>query len=266
MNTKRIKTLKLNKIKKVKPGQVRITPVDNRFYNDVPYINSKTALPSWFRRTQKGGMSVRSCSGISDYLELGLTIPAWTSFKFTPNISAGVWEITADALNPPIDYVPASGFIFSQTGSCPMTDARKIEKMSYPKLHSPWRIQTAPGWSSLLLPIHYEENENYSILPAIVNTDYYQIVNIVLNVKTDREFVIRQGTPLAHIIPMQRKHDFKSIEQIDESFFKYASTNMYMTGGTVPAAGGTGIAYRKATKVVDAGLDAKKFWKRSKSR
>jgi hypothetical protein len=258
----KIKQFNINRMKKVKPGQLRITTVDNRFYNDAPFVNSKTKLPSWFRQIHKGPGSVRSCSGISDYLEYGITIPAWTTFRFKPNISQGIWEISADPFNPHIEFPMASGFHFAQTGSCPMTQSRKIEKMSYPKLLTPWRIQTAPGWSSLMLPILYEENDNYSVVASMVNTDYYQTANIVLNVKTDSEFTIKQGTPLVHLIPVQRKNDINKIEFIDESFFKYASTNMYMTGGTAPLEG-TGVAYRKAAKLVDSALESKKKWFRN---
>lgn len=256
----KIKSFNINKLKKVKPGSLRITTVDNRFYNDAPYVNSKSKLPGWFKTIHKGEGSIRSCSGVSDFLEYGVTIPAWTNFTFKPNASKGVWEIFASPLNPHIDFPMASGFHFAQTGTCPMTEVRKIEKMSYPKLLTPWRIQTAPGWSSLMLPIIYEENDNYSILPSIINTDFYQISNIVLNIKTDTEFTIKQGTPLVHLIPVQRKNDIKNIEFIDESFFKYASTNMYMTGGTVPPNGGSGVAYRKASKFVDEHLEKKKKW------
>lgn len=257
----KIKFLNINKIKKVKPGTVRITPIDNRFYNDVPFVNSKKTLPLWFRSIHKGNMSVRSCSGISDFLEIGMTIPAWTSFKFVPNVELGAWDCVAGALNPNIadGFQMVHSFPFHQTGSCPMTQIRDIEKMSYPKLITPWRIQTAPGWSVLILPIMYEENTEYSVLPAIVNTDYYQIVNIVLNIKTSQEFTIKQGTPLAHIIPVQRKNDINKIEYIDESFYKYASSGAYLTGGISPSSG-TGIAYRKAAKVVDNYLQSEKKW------
>ena len=260
----KIKSFNINKLKKVKPGSLRITTVDNRFYNNAPYVNSKSKLPSWFRTIHKGEGSIRSCSGISDFLEYGVTIPAWTNFTFKPNVSQGVWEIYADTFNPYIDFPMASGFHFAQTGACPMTEVRKIEKMSYPKLLTPWRIQTAPGWSSLTLPILYEENENYSVLPSVVSTDFYQIANIVLNIKTDTEFTIKQGTPLAHLVPVQRKNNVKNIEFMDESFFRYASSNMYLTGGNTAASGETGIAYRRATKVVDSALESKKKWYKSK--
>lgn len=260
----KIEKIDINKIRKVKPGNLRVTVVDNRFYNDAPYVNAKTQLPQWFRRVHKGEGSVRSCSGISDFLEFGITIPAWTTFKFVPNVARGVWEIRADQFNPPIDYQMASGFHFEQTGSCPMTEARKIEKMSYPKLITPWRIQTAPGWSSMFLPVLYEEQTEYSVLPSIVNTDYYQMANIVLNIKTDSEFTIKQGTPLAHVIPIERKNDIRHIDYVDESFFRYASSSMYLTGGVVPSSG-TGIAYRKAAKVVDASLEKKSKWWRPKN-
>ena len=260
----KIEKLDVNKLKKVKPGHLRITTIDNRFFNDAPYVNSKTRLPQWFRRVHRGDGSIRSCPGVSDFLELGVTIPAWTTFKFVPNHSRGFWEVRADQFNPPVDYPMASGFPYEQTGKCPMTDARKIEKMSYPKLITPWRIQTAPGWSCVFLPVIYEENPLYGVLPSVVATDFYQMANIVLNVKTDSEFTIKQGTPLVHVIPIERRRDFKEIEYVDESFFKYASSNMYMRGGVVASEGETGIAYRRAEKFVDSTLESskRKWWKR----
>ena len=245
------------KLKKVKPGSVRITPMDNRFMASAPYVNGGQTLPQWFKHIHKGHGSVRSCAGVSDYLGAGITIPAWTNFYFAPNIEQSVWAISADNMNPPIDFQWASNFAFTQTGKCPMTDSRKIEKMSYPKLVTPWRIQTAPGWSSLILPVNYEENQDYSILPAIVHTDFYQVVNIVLNVKTNTEFSIKYQTPLVQIIPFKRDSDINEIEFMDESFFKYASTNMYMTGGIGPK-NATGLAYRKAVRLFDSILGNKK--------
>lgn len=251
------KNKNISKIKKVKPGSIRVTPMDNRFMASAPYVNNSQSLPKWFRQIHKGHGSIRSCAGVSDFLNAGITIPAWTNFYFAPNIEQNVWSISADNMNPPIGFEWASNFSFNQTGKCPMTDIRKIEKMSYPKLVTPWRIQTAPGWSSLILPVHYEENEDYSILPVIVHTDFYQVANIVLNVKTNSEFSIKYQTPLVQVIPFKRNSDITEIEFMDESFFKYASTNMYMTGGIAPRFG-TGQAYRKAARLIDSILEKKK--------
>lgn len=252
------------RLKKVKPGHIRITPVDNRFMATPPYANGGQNIPQWFRQIHKGHGSVRSCAGIMDYLSAGITVPAWTNFYFSPNVEAATWAVSADSTNPPVhDFEFAANFSYTQTGKCPMTEARKLEKMSYPKLITPWRIQTAPGWSSMLLPIPYDENEEFSVLPAIVHTDFYQVTNIVINPKTNTDFSIKWGTPLVKIVPFKRDSDITEIEFMDESFFKYASTNMYLTGAVSPRSG-TGLAYRKAVKVVDTYLEKDKKWWRAK--
>lgn len=251
-----------NKLKRVKPGHIRVTPIDNRFLATSPYVNSLQNLPEWFRRIPKGKSSVRACAGISDFLSTGFTIPAWTNFTFKPFPEHKEWAVAADPMNPSLDMQYASSFSFDQTGSCPMTESRQLEKMSYPKLITPWRIQTAPGWSCIFIPHFYESNQDFEILPSLVHTDFYQIANIVINPKTNTEFSIKYGTPLAHVIPFKRNGDIENIDFMDESFYKYASSNMYMMGAVGPVSG-TGIAYRKAVRFVDSVLEKEcRFWKK----
>lgn len=253
------------KLKKVKPGHVRVTPLDNRYMSSAPYVNDLTNLPEWFRRIPKGKGSVRACVGITDFLGTGFTIPAWTNFSFKPRADMNEWEMRADNMNPGIEYPMLGLFGYEQTGECPMTRQRELEKMPYPKLITPWRIQTAPGWSCLMLPILYDQPSEYTILPAVIHTDFYQIMNVVVNPLTGSDFSIKYGTPLVHIIPFKRDSDITKIDFEDESFFKYASSNMYLTGGIGPASG-TGAAYRRAVRVVDSSIAESKnrIWQRKR--
>jgi len=258
-----------NKKPKVKPGTIRFTPIDNRLLESAPYINGPTNPPSWFKKIGKQGGSLRRCAGTIDFLSAGATLPLWTNYRFRPD-NKGNWETGSD------DYFPSavvggkempvgsvSGFDYSSTGECPMTAVRKIETGQYPKIINPWRIETAPGWSTLMVPIYWEPNENYTVIPAIVHTDFYHQMNVVLNIIGDSQFTIRFGTPMAQLIPFKRDSDFSEIVFNDESYFKYvASTGM--GNGHISPGDGTAAPYRRERIRVDAELNSetKKWWKK----
>lgn len=77
---------------------------------------------------------------------------------------------------------------------------------SYPKWNNPWAIKTPIGYSCLFVqPFHRESK--FTILPGIVDTDTYTSpVNFpfVLNNPT-WEGLIPAGTPIAQVIPFERK-------------------------------------------------------------
>lgn len=246
------KTVK--RINNLKPGEVRITPLDNRLYEMAPYKNVVETTPSWFKRIHKGEGSLRRCAGINDFFNVGLTIPAWTNFTFRPGVD-GSWETRANnfGFNQTDSTVaPIEGFAFASTGECPITNMRSSDtkEAQYPKLVNPWKIETAPGWSVLFLPMMWEPDPNYTILPAVVHTDFYHTANIVLNITGDAPFTIKYGTPLAHLIPFERKNNIHTLISEDESMFKYVASKGFGIGHMMPI-GGTAAPYRRERLRVD---------------
>ncbi len=258
------------KKEKLKPGQIRFTPMDNRLMESAPFANSLTNQPSWFKRIKKEGGSLRRCAGTIDFLTAGVTLPMWTNYRFRPD-GRGSWETGSDDFFPsaviggkdvPIGSI--SGFNYNSTGECPMTAVRKIETGQYPKIINPWRIETAPGWSTLMVPIYWEPNEDYTVLPAIVHTDFYHQMNVVINPINDRPFTIRFGTPMAQLIPFKRDSDFTEVLFNDEEYFKYVASSGMGSGHLSPA-DGTGAPYRRERIKIDAELKnnaKKKFFRR----
>lgn len=234
---------------KLKPGQIRFTPLDNRQMDMPPYVNSLTKLPPWFKRISKHPGSLRRCVGTVDMLSAGVTLPMWTNCRFRPD-GRGSWEFGADDYSPPANINMIQAFPYESTGSCPVTDVRSIETGQYPKLVNPWRIETAPGWSTIILPAYWEPNSNYTVLPAIVHTDIYHVLNVVLNITTDKPFSIPYGTTIAQLVPFKRDSDFSEILFEDESNFKYVATRGFGMGSIMPQEG-TGVPYRKERSRVD---------------
>jgi hypothetical protein len=243
---------------KIKPGEIKIFPMDNRLNEMPPFINSAETQPSWFRRIHKGQGSLRRCAGINDYYNIGVTLPSWTTFNFRPG-EHGHWETRGANFGfnqNETDVSKIEGFPFESTGECPITSVRapQLAEAQYPKLVNPWRVQTAPGWSVLLLPVLWEPNNNYDVLPAVIHTDFYHTLNIVLNIKAESPFSIKWGTPLAHLIPFERKTNVDKLIIGDEHEFKYVAATGFGTGHITPM-DGTAAPYRRHRITVDKHLD-----------
>ena len=105
-----------------------------------------------------------------------------------------------------------------------------------------------------MLPILWEPNNNYDVLPAVVHTDFYHTANIVLNIKGDSPFSIKWGTPLAQLIPFERKTNIDKLFVADETNFKYVASVGFGTGHITPFEG-TAAPYRRERIKVDKKLE-----------
>lgn len=194
---------------------------NNLIFENLCPVNNKTTKPSWWKQLSTDEGKLRRCSGSLDLLSLGYTINMWGSCLVQPTQTGSNWIVTFDTLLD--DVFESDIFTYAQTGGCPITDVRKNKETNCVNLKNPWLVKTAKGYSSLVLPISYEPNNNYTVLAGIVNTDYYHHLNIVLNVLTDKPFEIPYGTPLAHIIPFSRREE-NEMEILDDSAYKLLNT------------------------------------------
>jgi hypothetical protein len=244
------------KKEKIKPGQIRITPSDNRLLTMPPHVNAINNPPSWFSKISKERGSIRRCAGTIDMLSAGITIPCWTNFDFKLDDKTKTWETRGSNFGGTRGHQDVGAiehFPYQSVGECPISSIRKVENSFYQKLINPWKIETAPGWSILQMPIYWEPNENYTILPAIIHTDFYHTANIVLNLTSDKPFTIKYGTPLVQIIPFKRDSDFESIIFEDESNFKYVDSTGFGFGHIFPTNGTSG-PYRREKMRIDEEL------------
>ena len=244
----------MTKLPPVKPGQIRFTPMDNRLMEMPPFVNTVQNPPMWFKKIGKHQGSIRKCAGTIDFLTAGITLPMWTNFRFRLDPNGESWETAGDDFGPPAGINSVSGFSVHSTGECPMTAVRKVGTGQYPKIINPWRFETAPGWSSMILPAYWEPSEDYTLVPAIVHTDFYHLANVVINPIGDRPFTIKYGTPICQIVPFKRNSDFGEIIFNDESQFKYVATTGFGMGHIAPHDGTAG-PYRRNRVIVDNALD-----------
>ena len=255
----------------VPEGKIAIIPWDNRLLEMPPFQNDRS-LPQWVKEAPNGQGSIRRCAATMDFLTTGITIPAWTNFRFAKTEKDGEWDFSCDQFEgfagQGVEPFRSQPFNFEQTGSCPMTRIREVENIGYPKLVNPFRIVTAPGWSTLVLPAMFEPSRHYSVLPGIVNTDYYHEANCVLNLLGNESFVIQWGTPLMHLIPVKRSALPHEIELYDESAAKYVIGRGFGSGALKPSFTGwsSGRLYRAHRIKHDAELANRpvkqKWWKK----
>jgi hypothetical protein len=256
---------------KVPEGKIIIVPWDNRLLELPPYTNDKAPLPQWIKDAPTTQGSIRRCAATMDFVSSGITIPAWTNFRFNKIEGEDSWGFSCDQFDGHgtngFEHFTNQPFAFEQTGSCPMTKVRAMENVGYPKLVNPFRIITAPGWSTMILPVLYEPSPHYSVLPGIVNTDYYHESNCVLNLIGKESFTIPWGAPLMHLIPVKRSTMAHSVEFLDESAFKYVIGRGFGSGALKPTGNGWSSSrlYRSYRFRRDAELaeDSKKtkWWK-----
>lgn len=181
-------------------------------------INNTRTWPDWWKEVDSAEGSVRRCAGTADYISLGFTIPLWANLKMRPSPNKRQWESQFDiAGDHPFGV---EGFSFEQTGPIPVTEVRGIKRANYVKIINPWVIKTAPGWSCMFLPDMYQPDPNWTILPAVVNTDYYHHAHIVINVLAEEEFTIPVGHPMQHIIPFERSTTGIEIQYGDRNAYE----------------------------------------------
>jgi len=207
---KRLQELKIveanafNNIKKIKPNEILLSPASAMLLDDScrPYVNLGN-WPEWWKQLQGSEGSLKRCSGTSDYLATGITIPLWANLHFRPSLDGKNWQAKFDLTNNLGDF-GIEGFSYSQTGECPVSRVKKMPESNYIKVINPWLVKTPPGWSSLFLPPLWDPNPNYTMLPAVVNTDYYHTANMVINILTDEPFELETGRPMWHVVPFPR--------------------------------------------------------------
>ncbi len=209
---------------KVKPNEILVVPKDNRLLEHPPFRNS-AGWPDWFKKAGKNSVAVASCKGIQDYLSLGITVPLWGDVKIHPTEGGGTAVAMADS------FFSAEQFDAETTKGCPFMEDRPVEHAGCPDLRSPFLYKTAPGYSLLCLPVLYEPDSRYQVLPSVINSDYFHRGNVALRVLSDEEFIIPAGTPIYHLIPFKRSDQVKKVIMGDEYMHKHATNRGVGHGG-----------------------------------
>jgi len=204
---------------------------------------SKKYIPDWFKTFPISkdikDKTVRDCPSFPDYFSQGYVIPMWQDSLLKYNKQNDRWDIQG----PEITKWSIHGnhqFLHNADASF-----QGIKSNFIFKALCPWRIITPPGYSVLQLPMFYHFNQNWSVLPGVIDTDIWHECNQQVSYHGNgEEIFIPRGAPLAMYIPFKREnYNLKTSSATDEEKKKFRVLELILGGGIL--SGGT---YRKLQK------------------
>jgi len=172
--------------------------------------SSQKFLPSWWKEipTIQGENTVddtvignvKSCPSFLDYLSNGIIIPMWVDsiISFDEKTGSWKWRTSDDSFKWEIHY--PHQFLESTSYSYLNKPAKFVFKAI-----SPWKIITPKGYSVYQLPLFYHQQNDFSVLPGIIDTDYHHTINQQVMYHSDKtEIFIKKGTPFVQYITFKR--------------------------------------------------------------
>jgi hypothetical protein len=170
-----------------------------------------------------------ACPGISDYRNQGWIMRAWTDIHVYASEKDTMIYYGDPHPDKKRDHM-IDGIFREACPVHPMTDSGKglsqdiprhlpiKSDLMYPKpMHftTPWAVES-PDVSLALMPAYYHGDtaKKLHLYPGIIDINNgFNTMNMIACPVQSGKFVIRSGTPLMHIIPLQ-KGKFKSICQL----------------------------------------------------
>lgn len=163
--------------------------------------SAKNFIPKWFKDIPAHqNMTVKQCPSFPDYFSLGYIVPMWTDSRLVSNIKNSTWHWETSSTLFKYEVHENSQMVDYVTPKFNGIDGQFIFKAN-----CPWRIITPPGWSVLQLPLFYHFNQEWSVLPGVIDTDIHSEINQQILYHGNGETIeIKRGDPLALYIPFKR--------------------------------------------------------------
>jgi hypothetical protein len=141
--------------------------------------------------------TAKKCMPMLDAMSLGYVIPLVGDLSVKTNHDCSTIEVTS---GPNIQL-------------CEFHDIRQVGEKTAPgfpapplKFINPWVVKTAPGWSTLFMPLVHNFDAHFTCLSGLVDTDKYpKEVNFPAIWHTPNfDGMLEAGTPLILAIPIKR--------------------------------------------------------------
>ena len=169
-----------------------------QWWKDMPYENKPGVAKN-----------IKVCPSFPSMFQQGYIIPAWCDmiFKGGPNpgftLPSEQFKLSFHTHKQFLDHTPEHY-------------RNKINVVI--KAHMPWRIKTPKGYSVYQMPLFFHYNEDFSIMPGIIDTDKHHIVNPQILLHSNKEkILIKRGDPFAWYIPFKReKLELETREQTEK--------------------------------------------------
>jgi hypothetical protein len=179
---------------------VSVRPVPaNKFYPEW-WKNMPTNIPLTESKYKVGG-TAKACPSFVQWFSKGLIIPAWCDISLIYKKETETWEWGAGRNS---QYSIGAHGKYQFLDHADYLNQGLNAEFTF-KLTCPWNIITPKGWSVLQLPLFYHSNQDWTVLPGIIDTDvYHQIHQQVMYYGKGKEVFIPKGSPLVHYMPFER--------------------------------------------------------------
>tara|TARA_R110000822_G_scaffold167675_1_gene307849 strand:+ start:1111 stop:1854 length:744 start_codon:yes stop_codon:yes gene_type:complete len=207
------------------------TYIDNN--QDILPTLSKLNIPEWFKNLNHDikNPTVKGCMPFLDSLTAGYILKMPVDYYVEHNITVDGEKKTGFASSAQFINQESSKINLNFDGAKndhsirQLKDSPHVKKNNNLPIHkilNPWIIKTPAGYSTLFTPLLNNQDDRFSIIPAIVDTDTFETeINfpIVFNGDKYKELktLIKRGTPYVQIIPFKRDNWKMSIKSIDEN-------------------------------------------------
>lgn len=193
------------------PNNVRLTGFDKSFhkhFDSLNHISTIKTCPSFVDVFQEGYVLLAPQDYLFKYEPDTDTHHHYTSSSFNNGTES---QVNTHSNTQMVDYLPqASNILFVF------------------KIILPINIITNKGYSTRMMPMPYDFNEDWHCNYGVFKTDLIHQLNIQINITSgDKEILIKQGEPLCVLIPYKREtynsnnillEDNKKIQKIFNRF------------------------------------------------
>jgi hypothetical protein len=193
--------------------------------NDIEECKPKPAkhfIPKWFKDIPNDiEHTVKICPSFPDYFSRGYVVPMWTDLEINIDKETKSWSWNSPPHTFKVEYHTDRQFIDHTKASFKGVDGQGVFKFL-----SPWKVITPPGWSVLQLPLFYHFENNFSVLPGVIDTDIHHDINQQVLYHGNGETIkINRGDPLALYIPYKRSEKLDLVTRFqtdkDKKLFTY---------------------------------------------
>jgi len=209
---------------------------------------AKKFIPEWYKKIPTHSfpkLNIKGCMPFLDCMTAGYTLPLPQDI----NLNFNFYNEEQKAYGIRYHYGAAKSYSkeelfqynlnshesnehnIDQLGGKKSFPVKKNGNFSFLKMLNPWIIKTPPGYSCLFIPPVLNENDYFSIIPAIVDTDKFShFVNFPIIINADKypkfDMMFKQGTPYVQVIPFKRESWNFKIKAIDNNIVKQKFQNL----------------------------------------
>ena len=210
--------------------------------------SAKKFIPEWYKKIPTHSfpkLNIKGCMPFLDCITAGYTLPLPQDLNLNFNFyneelkeygirfhyGASRSYTNDELFKYNLNSNASSEHHIEQLGGRNSFPVEKNGKFNFLKILNPWIIKTPPGYSCLFMPPVLNENDYFSIIPGIVDTDKYSnFVNFPILINADKypkfNKLFKQGMPYVQIIPFKRESWQSEIKSINNNLIKQKFQNL----------------------------------------